>query len=110
MAARLGPNRGDHGHVGVQTGGGKDVSHASLRLFVPGAADEQRGRQAERMTALQELSALRTVLRMGRGVRATAHACTPRIGQSLAAAAAHRACRGSHAGPRAVSEMYALAK
>ena len=50
-------------------GGGKDMSRAPLRLFVPSAADMQRQRQLQQMTAMQELSALRTALRVGRGVR-----------------------------------------
>ncbi len=108
MAARLTPTRAKHRPVEVLTGGGKDMSHASLRLFVPGAADEQRGRQAERMTALQELSALRTVLRMGRGVRATAHARTPRMPRSLAAAAALAHAEGVMQG-LAQCQMYASA-
>ena len=45
------------------------MSHASLRRFVPGAADVQRKRQLQQMTAAQELAAMRTALRVGRGVR-----------------------------------------
>ena len=53
----------------IFTGGGEDISHASLRRFVPGAADVQRKRQLQQMTAAQELAAMRTALRVGRGVR-----------------------------------------
>ena len=45
------------------------MSHTSLRRFVPGAADVQRKRQLQQMTAAQELAAMRTALRVGRGVR-----------------------------------------
>lgn len=45
------------------------MSHASLRRFVPGAANVQRKRQLQQMTAAQELAAMRTALRVGRGVR-----------------------------------------
>ncbi|KAK9833576.1 hypothetical protein WJX81_007838 [Elliptochloris bilobata] len=56
-------------------GEGEDMSHASLRRFVPGAAGAQRERRLQQMTAAQELGAVRTALRVGRGVTVAFGGC-----------------------------------